>query len=78
MLRCQCSPHHTNSPFFPIINQLERAARFEREDSPHTKLDKLEALLSQAGDASIADAPLFAALLSIPCGARYPALKLAP
>ena len=77
-IRYQCSPHHTNSPFFPVINQLERAARFEREDLPNTKLDKLEAVLSQAGDASLADAPLYAALLSIPSGARYPALKLTP
>ncbi len=29
-IRYQCSPHHTNSPFFPVINQLERVARFER------------------------------------------------
>ena len=77
-IRYQCSPHHINSPFFPVINQLERAARFEREDLPDTKLDKLEAILSQAGDASVADAPLYAALLSIPPGARYPALKHTP
>ena len=77
-IRYQCSPHHTNSPFFPIINQLEQAARFEREDLPNTKLDKLEALLSQAGDACLADAPLYAALLSIPSDARYPALKFTP
>ncbi len=76
-IRYQCSPHHTDSPFFPVINQLERAARFEREDLPDTKLDKLEAVLSQAGDASLADAPLHAALLSIPCS-RYPPLNLTP
>jgi class 3 adenylate cyclase/predicted ATPase len=74
----QCSPHQTNSPLSPVINQLERAARFEREDAPHSKLDKLEAVLSQAGDASLADAPLFAALLSIPSAARYPSLKHTP
>ena len=77
-IRYQCSPHHTNSPFFPVINQLERAACFEREDLPNTKLNKLEAVLSQAGDASLADAPLYAALLSIPSDARYPALTLTP
>ena len=74
----QCSPHQTNSPFAPVINQLERAARFEREDAPRTKLDKLEAVLSQAGDASLADASLYASLLSIPSAARYPTLKLTP
>jgi len=77
-IRYQCSPHHTNSPFFPVINQLERAACIEREDLPNIKLDKLEAVLSQAGNASLADAPLYAALLTIPSNARYPALKLAP
>jgi predicted ATPase/class 3 adenylate cyclase len=77
-IRYHCSPHHINSPFFPIINQLERAARFEREDSADTRLDKLEAVLSQAGDASLADAPLYAALLSIPSDSRYPPLNLTP
>ena len=77
-VRYQCSPHHTNSPFFPVINQLEQAARFKREDLPNTKLDKLEAVLSQAGDASLADASLYAAFLSIPSGARYPGLKFTP
>jgi class 3 adenylate cyclase/predicted ATPase len=74
----QCSPHQTNSPFSPVINQLERAARLEREDAPQRKLDKLEAVLSQAGEASLADSTLFAALLSIPSASRYPALTLTP
>ena len=77
-IRYQCSPHHTNSPFFPVINQVERAARFERGDLPNTKLDKLEAVLSQAGEASLADAALYAALLSVPSDARYPVLTLTP
>jgi hypothetical protein len=33
-IRYQCSPHHTNSPFYPVINELEHAARFERVDAP--------------------------------------------
>src|SRR5215831_13215875 len=66
LMRYQCSPHHTNSPFYPIINQLERAAHFEREDTPDLKLGKLEAVLSQVGAATLADTRLYAALLSIP------------
>ena len=65
-LRNQCSPYHTNSPFYPVINQLEHAARFEREDSPDVKLKKLETVLSQAGANALVDTPFFAALLSIP------------
>ena len=65
-IRWQCSSHHTNSPLFPVIRNLERAARFDREDSPQVKLEKLETLLSRAGQATLADAPLYAALMSIP------------
>ena len=77
-IRYQCSPHHTNRPFYPDNHQLERAARFERTDTPEIKLDKLEALLSKAGQTTLSDAGLYAALLSIPTSGRYPALDLAP
>jgi predicted ATPase len=43
-----CSPHHQGSTLYPVISQLERAARFERNDSAALKLDKLEALLAQS------------------------------
>jgi DNA-binding response OmpR family regulator/class 3 adenylate cyclase len=65
-IRYQCSSHHTNSPFYPVIDQLAHAARFEREDAPDVRLRKLEAVLSQAGAATLADIPFLAALLSIP------------
>src|SRR5436309_2567593 len=45
-LRYFCSAHHTNSALFPFIGQLERAARFNRGDSPAEKLAKIEALLA--------------------------------
>jgi class 3 adenylate cyclase/predicted ATPase len=76
-IRCQCSPHHVNSPFYPVIRQFEYAARFDRDDSAEVKLNKLDALLSMAGHTG-ADAPLLAALLSIPTGSRYPASNLTP
>ncbi len=44
-LRYQCSPYYTNSAFYPLIDQLGRAAGFERDESPEARLDKLEALL---------------------------------
>jgi len=66
VIRHQCSLHHTNSPFYPIIKQLERAAHFAREDTPDVKLRKLEAMLSQVGAATVADTRLCAALLSVP------------
>ena len=75
-LRYQCSPHHTNSALYPFIAQLERAAGFKADDASEQRLDKLEALLAIAAPRVQDTAPLFAALLSIPFGDRYP--RLAP
>ncbi len=74
----QCSPHHGNSAFYPIIQRLERAARFSGTDGPEHKLDKLESLLRMSTENIDAEAPLFAALLSLPAADRYGALKLTP
>ena len=77
-LRYQCSPYHANSALRPFIAQLERAAGFIADDTSKRRLDKLEALLAMGGSQVQALAPLFAALLSIPFGARYPPLALSP
>ncbi len=77
-LRYQCSPYHSNSPLYPVIQRLERVAGFATGDDNGAKLDKLEALLSiSEGDVGNI-APLFAALLSIPADDRYSALELTP
>ena len=73
-LRYQCSPHHINSPLYPFIVQLERAAGFKADDTSEERLDKLEALLAIAAPRIQDTAPLFAALLSLPFGDRYPKL----
>jgi len=73
-LRYQCSPYHRDSVLHPFVVQLGRAARLAAEDPAKTQLDKLEAILAPS---SIAEtAPLFASLLSIPTGDRYPPLSL--
>ncbi|MGH6917899.1 MAG: AAA family ATPase, partial [Geminicoccaceae bacterium] len=46
----QCSPHHTASPFHPLIEHLERAAGFEHDDPPEAKLGKLETMLARGTD----------------------------
>jgi class 3 adenylate cyclase len=76
-LRYFCSPQHTDSAFYLIISQFERAAGFAHGDTPQTKLDKLDALLAQTST-SQRDAALFAEMLSLPNDGRYPALELAP
>ncbi len=64
-----CSPHHQDSALFPVINLLERAAGFGREDTPAAKLDKLEALMAETSAAE-RDVALLADLLLLPTG-RY-------
>ena len=47
-LRYFCSPQHTDSAFYPIISQMERAAGFTHDDTTQAKLDKLDAVLAQS------------------------------
>ncbi len=77
-LRYQCSPHHQNSAYYPIIHRIEQAARFTSLDDVDTRLDKLEALLRLSGQEIGTSAPLFAALLSLPGEKRYGKIDLAP
>src|SRR6266852_648904 len=77
-LRYQWLPYHTNSALRPFIAQLERAAGFKADDSSEQRLDKLEAPLAMSASRIEGVAPLFAALLSIPFGERYPPLALSP
>jgi class 3 adenylate cyclase/tetratricopeptide (TPR) repeat protein len=76
-LRYFCSAHHTNSAFFPIIGHLERAARFERSDSPAQKLSKLDTLMVQSA-ADTEHAAVLANLLALPASDRYPVQELSP
>jgi class 3 adenylate cyclase/predicted ATPase len=62
-LRWFCSPHHQDSALHPMIAQLERAARFTRDDTPEQKLSKARELLASAVGA---DFELLAELLSLP------------
>jgi class 3 adenylate cyclase/predicted ATPase len=76
-LRYFCSPQRTDSALYPIINQMERAARFAHDDTVGGKLDKLDGLLTQSST-SRQDAALLSELLSLPNDGRYPALELTP
>jgi class 3 adenylate cyclase/predicted ATPase len=76
-LRYFCSPQHTDSAFYPIIGQMERAAGLAHDDKPQAKLDKLDAVLAQTST-STEDAALLAEMLLLPGDGRYPALDSAP
>jgi class 3 adenylate cyclase/predicted ATPase len=77
-LRYQCSPYHTNSALYPIIQTLEQAAQFRIDDPNNTKLDKLEALLANGTSDTEAALSLFGPLLSIQSDGRYPTPEMTP
>jgi class 3 adenylate cyclase/predicted ATPase len=72
-----CSPHHTDSAFYPIVSELERSAGFQRHDAADVRLDKLRTLLGSPADHE-RDCQLLADFLSIPTGDRYSPLDWSP
>jgi hypothetical protein len=70
-LRYFCSPQHTDSAFYRIIGQMERAAGFAHDDIVQAKLDKLDAVLAQVSTPP-EDATLFEGMLSLTNDGRYP------
>ena len=73
-----CAPHHRFTALHPIITQFARAAGIRRNDRPEVKLRKLELSLEYSGSPPDEHVSLFAALLSIPGGDRYPLPDLEP
>ncbi|WP_280150409.1 AAA family ATPase [Piscinibacter sp. XHJ-5] len=69
----QCSPYHTGSPLWPVIQRLSRTARLREQDSTEQALDKLE---TTAGGAQAA--ALYATLLGLNGTQRYGPLELTP
>jgi class 3 adenylate cyclase/predicted ATPase len=86
----RCSPYHTNSALYPVIEHLQRLLQFMRDDTPEEKLRKLEEALMHTPSPPMGErvgvreerpevVPLFAALLSVPLpDGRYPPLHLSP
>jgi predicted ATPase len=74
-LRYFASPHHQESALYPFVVQLERAAGFARDDTPETRLAKLEALIA-GGAAEPDEITLIAELMSLPNAAAE--LDLSP
>jgi class 3 adenylate cyclase/predicted ATPase len=75
-VRYQCSPYHTDSALWPVIQQLSHAAVLEPNEPIEARLDKLEMLLDRAGGREAA--PLVADLLGLDGGERYAPLNLTP
>jgi class 3 adenylate cyclase/tetratricopeptide (TPR) repeat protein len=71
VIRLQCSPYHTNSALFPVIQTLMGMANIRPSDTNEQRLDKLERMLEEVGADVNTVAPVYAELLSIDCHERY-------
>ena len=74
----RCSPYHTNSALYPVIEHLQRLLHWHRDATPDARLATLEQALQTAGLPLAEVVPLVAALLSLPVPAHYPPLTLSP
>jgi class 3 adenylate cyclase/predicted ATPase len=74
----RCSPYYQNSALYPVIEHLQRLLQFQRDDTSHAKLEKLEQYLASYQFPQADTVPLLAALFSLPHPDRYPPLTLTP
>ncbi|MEO1019415.1 MAG: adenylate/guanylate cyclase domain-containing protein, partial [Pseudomonadota bacterium] len=73
-----CAPYYQNSALRPAINQFELALHIGDGDPNDLRLDKLERFLTELELPVDEIAPLFAALMGMVPGDRYPRLELDP
>jgi predicted ATPase/class 3 adenylate cyclase len=75
-LECRCSPYHQDSPFYAIIDLLQRVLPLRQAHAPKEKLAKLEETLSHYYISQPEIIPLLASLLSLPLSEHYSPLGL--
>lgn len=66
------SAYHQSSAFYPVIDQLERALRFEGDDSVELRLEKLQSEVSRLGLEVESTVPPLTSLLSLDKGDQDP------
>jgi tetratricopeptide (TPR) repeat protein len=67
----QCSPFHVNSDLYPIIAHFERLLRFERDEPPEDRLERLHELVIRRLGRPDRDGHLLARLFALPAEGRY-------
>ncbi|MGF6430453.1 adenylate/guanylate cyclase domain-containing protein [Bradyrhizobium elkanii] len=72
-INLQCSPYHSDSALYPVIQYLNRVAGLAPADPSDVRTEKLRALLGARHVADPAALPLLAELLSIPLAEAAPA-----
>ena len=74
----QCSPYHSQSAFFPVIEQIEQAAQVTAREADADKIAKLRAYLPRLSDSPTEPLLLIAKLLSISVEIDREQLELTP
>jgi class 3 adenylate cyclase/predicted ATPase len=77
-LTFRCSPYHTNSALYPMIELLERLLQFRRDETPQDQLAKLQRALGAHRLPMDEVVPLLAAMLSLPHPQGHAPLNLSP
>ncbi|MGY3233152.1 class 3 adenylate cyclase/tetratricopeptide (TPR) repeat protein [Bradyrhizobium sp. USDA 4448] len=77
-IRYQCSPHHINDAFYPIVSQIWRTAELASAESSEVRLEKLETMARRSRLEPREVVPLVASLCSIPLEGRYVELEMTP
>jgi class 3 adenylate cyclase/predicted ATPase len=78
LLNHQCSPYHSQSAFFPVIEQIEKAAQLTAREADADKIAKLNAYLPRLTNNSVEPVVLIAKLLSISTENHHELSELTP
>ena len=74
----RCSPYHQNSALYPIIGYLQRMLRYAPDDTPETKLTKLQQQFGRYRFPQADTLSLLATLLSLPLPEGVAPLSMSP
>jgi predicted ATPase len=77
-LTVHCSPYHTHSAFYPVIDHLQRRLRWHRDTPSAARLTTLEEAIRAVRLPLEEIVPLVATLLAVPVPERYPPLTFSP
>jgi class 3 adenylate cyclase len=73
-----CSQYTTGTAFHPITQLIEIGLGFEEDDSPHTRLEKLEGAFALPNLSAADLVPFLGPLLGVPASKLYPTPELSP
>jgi class 3 adenylate cyclase/tetratricopeptide (TPR) repeat protein len=67
-IRLQCSPYHTTSALYPVIQRLSRSVGLAADDDAATRAEKLDRLIGRYGESLVDVRPVYDELLSLDLG----------